>query len=353
MALPAFFEKKAKTGPCRVCGECRFKILGGAKLVERLSTDLPELDAITRGDVRGTLNAGVTCTAAGCTAPRVSKNGYCAVHVNEFGAGGTDLATSASIAIRWEGGASILTKVAITDRTMNLLQVDHAFRKQCPEFGFHQAGGGARDDFEYLYRNEGIAEVFYDLFTVGHFLPFGSQVMIRKKVDTDLLVAQYARQNVAGRSTAALNNTRGSFHTAAQANLQDNAAAAAAAAQAGPQARVNPFARKPGTTSGSDAQPSSGSLKSRQTAAAPGASAVKKVFRRPTGTAAMQAAKVGGGGGGAPGGVVKKGPPPMPGAPIGGPPPLPGGKGAPPPPLPVAAVTDLKLRAVKYFGSHQ
>jgi hypothetical protein len=340
MSLPPYFEKKAKTGPCRVCGECRFKILGGAKLVERLSTDLPELDNVTRGSIKGSLNASITCTAPGCTSARVSKNGYCAVHVNEFGAGGAELATSASIAVRWEGGASVLTKVAVTDKSMNLLQVDMAFRKQCPDF----ARRG--DDFEYLYKGEGIAEVFYDLFTVQHFVPFGSQVMIRKRVDTDLLVAQYARQNVAGRATAALNNTRGSFHTAAAANQVD----AATAASSQPTARINPFARKPGS-SDSDA-PGMFSRKAPVVKAEP----VKKVFRKPGSGGQIPSkfalANANGAGGAA---SIKKGPPSLPGAggasSSGGPPPPPGAK-AGPPALPSAAVTDLKVRAQKYFGSY-
>lgn len=194
MVLPACFERKKKSGPCRVCSECRFKILGGAKLVDRLSTDLPELSADAKIAASSTLTS---CKAAGCLAPRVSKNGFCAVHVNVFGSGGTDLATSASLSIRWEGAASLLTRVALIDRHMNLMQIDHAFKRQCPEFA-------TRDDFEYMYRGDGIHEVFYDIFNAATFAPHGNIIYIRKKVDTDLLVAQYARQGVTGRQTAAL-----------------------------------------------------------------------------------------------------------------------------------------------------
>lgn len=36
--IPSFFEKKkGKTGPSRCCDSCRFKIVSGAKLVEKLS----------------------------------------------------------------------------------------------------------------------------------------------------------------------------------------------------------------------------------------------------------------------------------------------------------------------------
>lgn len=198
MVIPPFFEKKKKVGPARVCGECRFKILGGAKLVERLSTDLPELDAAAAaGGAAGSGPSSATaCIAPGCGLSRVSKTGYCASHLNEHGGGDTgDLAASASLSIRWEGESSLLAKVALTDRSMNLMQVDLALRKLVPAFA-------KRDDYEYLYRSEGIPEVFYDIFTAATFAPQGNNIYIRKKVDTDLLVAAYARQGVSGRSTA-------------------------------------------------------------------------------------------------------------------------------------------------------
>lgn len=201
MVIPAYFEKKKKVGPARVCGECRFKILGGAKLVERLSTDLPELDASAAAAAAaggGGPSSATACIAPGCGLSRVSKTGYCAAHLNEHGGGDTgDLAASASVSIRFEGEAALVAKVALTDRAMNLLQIDDALRKLVPSFA-------RRDDYEYLYKGEGIAAVFMDIFTAATFAPQGNNIYIRKRVDTDLLVAAYARQGVAGRSTASV-----------------------------------------------------------------------------------------------------------------------------------------------------
>lgn len=229
MLLPPYFEKKKKVGPARVCGECRFKILGGAKLVERLSTDLPELDTNEGGASSGG-NGGVHsttgCIVPGCVSVRVSKNGYCAVHVNEFGTGGADLATSASLAIRWDGSSSILTRVALTDKHMNLLQIDVAFKRQCTEFA-------QRTDWEYLYKNEGIAQVFFDIFNASHFAGLGHQILIRQRIDTDLLVAQYARQGTSGRATAAVNG-RMTMAPTALPSINENGA---------PNISNNPFKR--------------------------------------------------------------------------------------------------------------
>jgi hypothetical protein len=323
MPLPSFFERKKKIGPCRVCGECRFKILGGAKLVERLSTDLPELEN-NAASASAPSSSSLTCIAPNCTANRVSKNGYCAVHVNEFGVGGGDLATSASIAVKWEGAASVLTRVALTDKSMNLLQIDHAFKKQCSEFE-------KRDDFEYVYKGEGISEVFYDLFHASHFLPFLNTICIRPRVDTDLLVAQYARQGVRGRTTAAMNGR------------MTMAPIVEAQASTGGAVSNNPFKRRDTST------PAPVAVKPKEK------KTVARMFQKPGQLKPISATS---------GGVRKPPPalgsssmpPPLPGSSSSGPPPPPpaGGKPPPPPPPagPVQATPEVfKQRAKQYFGA--
>jgi hypothetical protein len=359
MVIPPFFEKKKKVGPARVCGECRFKILGGAKLVERLSTDLPELDAAAAaGGAAGSGPSSATaCIAPGCGLSRVSKTGYCASHLNEHGGGDTgDLAASASLSIRWEGESSLLAKVALTDRGMNLMQVDLALRKLVPAFA-------KRDDYEYLYRSEGIPEVFYDIFTAATFAPQGNNIYIRKKVDTDLLVAAYARQGVSGRSTA----------SAPGLTRAGSGGAASAGVDAVPQAN-NPFrasrreeekknapAKKMSVRTFRDTPPSVcgqfGVVKTRRSSALPllllfvslcfswGGNSERKVatpiFRKPAAAKPFQRA------GAAP--AAKKLPPP--------PPPPAGGAGSssrpPPPPLPAGAAGPevFRQRAKMYFGA--
>ncbi len=197
MLIPPFFEKKNKTGPTRVCGECRFKILGGAKLVEHLTTG-PDGRPLPLVKLGGTGDANA-CKVPGCTMPRVSKLGLCAAHINEVGgaaAAKSDLAANAAVSIRWEGEAGVLAKVALTDRSMSLLHIDVALKRAVPALSKEP------HSFEYLYRNEGVADVFYDIFTAGVFADECNgnltTISIRRVVDSDSVLAAYTRQGPGG-----------------------------------------------------------------------------------------------------------------------------------------------------------
>ena len=205
--------------------------------MERLSTDLPALDG-SKG-AGGSSTSTTECIKPGCGAPRVSKNGFCAAHINESGTLDADLAASASITLRWEGESAILARIALVQREggMTLESIDASLKKAVPELA-------QRSDWEFLYRNEGIAEVFYDIFTAAVFKDQGNQIYLRKKVDTDLLVAAYARQGVRGRATAAPSgrDSRSSYQPAPYATGPDGLPIAGSHAQAsGP---LNPFKRR-------------------------------------------------------------------------------------------------------------
>jgi len=317
MDIPAFFEKKAKSGPARVCGECRFKILAGARLVEKPGAP----DANTAGKIGGRVGKDSTmCIAPGCTAPKVSTLGLCAAHVNELGGKAQnkakdELGANASVVIRWEGEASALAKVALTDKHMSLLHIDVALKKSVPELG--RPGG---PQYEYLFKNECIADVFFDVFTAQTFMQeHGSSGMtvisIRKKFDTDAMLASYT--GAAGATSA----------TAAAAN-----------AAAGPVTAVstknNPFLRKEGDE------------RKVQELKEP-VKVVVPEFKPPTKAKRFDGTA----------NSVKK-----PAAPTKGPPPLPGAAPAnkpPPPPLPSAGAANgapatdavFKARAKQYFGA--
>lgn len=307
MPVPPCFERKKKVGPARVCGECRFKILAGAKLVERLSTDLPELGDESAGVAGANGGSGSTtiCIVVGCGLPRVSKNGYCAAHVNELGSSDADLAASASITIRWEGESTVLTRVALLGKDMTLTTIDLAFKKQLPAFA-------QKKDFEYMYKSEGIDPVFFDVFTAAPFVARGNSLYIRKKVDTDLLIAAYSKQGVKGRATATQSRIGGGGEGSSSGHS-------------------NPFRRR---------QEEEKKAQEQKKFVPPPKKEVVRVFRKPTAGSAV--VKMPGASSSAP--PTKKLPPPMSGQGGGaGPPPLPGG--AP------AGTEVYRARTKQYFGA--
>jgi len=189
--LPKGFERKAKSGPSRVCHICNFKILGGAKLI-----------GVDEDESAGSMSETGRCMAPGCIGNRVSKAGYCAAHIREYGGGGStmDLASQSSITIRWEGETSAVTKVPITSPDMSLLQIDVALRLQVPSL--------RPTEYEYMYKNEPIHWVFYDVFTASTFASAQQrhELIIRKRIDTNMLMAQYVQSgsNAAGGKNASM-----------------------------------------------------------------------------------------------------------------------------------------------------
>jgi len=117
MQVPPIYEKKKKAGPSRVCDECRFLIIGGAKLVE-------------------------------CSREEELKNDY-AERVGFMGR---------SIIVRFEGDSRVLWQAPVEDHT-NLKEIDLQFRQEAPQ----------NERYQYVFRGERIPKVFYDVFTAKIF----------------------------------------------------------------------------------------------------------------------------------------------------------------------------------------
>jgi hypothetical protein len=233
-----------------------------------------------------------------------------------------ELGANASVVIRWEGEASALAKVALTDKFMSLLHIDVALKKSVAELG--KTGPGSVQ-YEYLYRNEPIAEVFWDVFTAHTFQQdmggAGQTILsIRRKVDTDALLSSYT-----GGAAATTANGTGSVARAA--------AGAAGGDVSGVAVKNNPFKRKEGD------EHKVQELKEPAKVVVVEFKPPSKAAKRFDGTAATLKKPAGG-----------KLPPP---------PPLPASAGGRPPPPPSSSAAsrgpatdaDFKARAKQYFGA--
>lgn len=173
MTVPPSFEKKGKDGPSRVCDNCRFLIVSGAKLVDKKSSASSNSNSDSNGADPprkrwGSQSSARSCLVSGCSNPRVTKKGYCASHANQEDM--ADIASDASLVVRLDGELSSLCKIAIQPDVdhMTLADIDRMFKRQA----------AYPQPFNYIYNNEVIPQAFYEVFLARH---FRGVVLIRER----------------------------------------------------------------------------------------------------------------------------------------------------------------------------
>lgn len=179
MDIPAFFErKKGKTGPSRVCDSCRFKIVSGAKLVEKLSTPPGGANLSAKkmpppppsgflGQQRRPSVMTTKCSEPGClqqpTAP--GPDGKCVPH---GGQPKEEVQQSFQAVVKREGRDDIVAKLMIPSGETSLAQIDILLKKTAPQ----------TEAYGYVFRSEPVPEAFYPIFLAKQ---LGTTLFIRPK----------------------------------------------------------------------------------------------------------------------------------------------------------------------------
>lgn len=191
MDIPACFErKKGKTGPSRVCDVCRYKVVNGAKLVERLSgaaglaaSKIP----FTRGPpvLPAAGAASSTSSSSSLTTPgapgvagapgTLSPAGMAAANSGVLGSPFHSSSHEVVHAVvQKEGDGSIVAKIAIPGWDTPLSTIDTLLKKTAP----------MGEAYSYVFRGAPIPDAFFHVFYARH---LGNTILIRPKRKHDLV----------------------------------------------------------------------------------------------------------------------------------------------------------------------
>lgn len=180
MDIPAFFEKKkGKTGPYRVCDSCRFKIIQGAKLVEKLSNPARNALAVpgsvqTEQSRRFSLSysRAASCRIPGCTAP-CFKDDLCEKHdANaKVEKEKKEKEQERIVVVQKENSDTILARLSLPTPLTTLAAIDILFKKTAPQ----------GENYIYILRGEPVPEAFWDVVLQKH---LGSIIYIKYKSKT-------------------------------------------------------------------------------------------------------------------------------------------------------------------------
>jgi len=182
MEVPACFERKAKTGPSRVCDPCRYKVVNGAKLVEKLSgvqgatkslqaarTAVPPPPPGAAGSTPGAPGAGASgrrmssiargCTTIGCAAlATAGPEGKCATH---GGTAGAAPSSETRLQVKRASDSTVLAELLLPSPDTPLSTIDVLFKKTAPQ----------AETYSFVFRGAPIPEAFYTVFFARHLAP--------------------------------------------------------------------------------------------------------------------------------------------------------------------------------------
>jgi hypothetical protein len=203
MDVPPCFERKAKSGPSRVCDPCRYKVVQGAKLVEKLSgmagatsrlqnnnvpppppgskagstLAVPGGAAGASGGGRRMSSIARGCSAIGCAALATNgPEGKCAAHGGTTSASGGSgpAARETRLSIKRESDGSVLAELVLPNGPhggpeTSLSAIDVLFKKTAPQ----------AEAYSYVFRGAPIPDAFFGVFFARH---LGSTVFIGPRV---------------------------------------------------------------------------------------------------------------------------------------------------------------------------
>lgn len=215
MDVPPSFERKAKSGPSRVCDPCRYKVVSGSvKLVDRLSGAQGAAKALygvaatgpgarappppppgTGGSKFGsTLGApsaapggrrlsavAKTCSAVGCAAIATGPEGKCGAHGGSSASGANGAAGGAvqkdvKLSVKRESDGSVLAELVLPSSETPLSTIDVLLKKTAPQ----------SESYSFVFRGAPIPEAFHGVFLAKH---LGNVVFIRPKQLSALALA--------------------------------------------------------------------------------------------------------------------------------------------------------------------
>jgi len=184
--IPQCFERKAgKTGPKRVCDECRFKIVsGGAKLVERPTKPMhPNSKPTPKPSIIVTPHATATKSSGGAAPPPPKSkpppppsaagarraSTYGRRESTTTGASAPDAGDSGvQITVKNEETSEIIASLMVPSLDTALTAIDSMLKKTAPQ----------TTSYQYIFRGEPIPQPFYEVFKAKH---LGHALLLRHK----------------------------------------------------------------------------------------------------------------------------------------------------------------------------
>ena len=256
MEIPACFErKKGKTGPSRVCDSCRYRVVNGAKLVEKLSGPAARGTPFNRGPAAapaglfGAASGPALGSASGSAAGSGSGSGP-AAHASAqaqaqaqaqplglIGAGGLFRASGGDVihaVVQREADGAVVAKIAIPGSDTSLATIDVLLKKTAPQ----------GEPYSYVFRGAPIPDAFFGVFFARH---LGTTLWIRPKQRADLVSLQEEEgEEFPGGSggDAAVHSPSNPFNSERLANL-DAARALASGRRLRPKAEPKPLPPPP------------------------------------------------------------------------------------------------------------
>lgn len=186
MEIPAVFErKKGKTGPSRVCDACRYRIVGGAKLVDKLSP------AAAAAAAAAAPSAAATSPKTGARPPPPppgalagsSSSASASSPSSPSAAGAPPRVSEAPVStvvhatVKREGDGSLVCQLSIPSPDTSLSTIDTLLKKMAPQ----------GEAYSFVFRGAPIPEAFHAVFCARH---LGSTLLIRPKHRHDLVTLQ-------------------------------------------------------------------------------------------------------------------------------------------------------------------